>query len=261
MNYHSIKGGVNIMNVQDLVKQSFHGYVDCMKESIIKLIKEKPYNLDKWYLVLVENKDLPSIDQKLISIDSIDTLYEDTTKRINMILSYKDTAIDLEIFLGLETDEERESYCNSLIIDAIHRNIDNLTIYESDYLVTDEDDGLPLVAPPSLQPPPCLDDGTPIPTKKKSYRQVQRELFGVCRPDNLEKRYSASRIRKILKEKYNLGYIANTHYKYGRSNNAYQIVHEARQHYRITNLENDEVLIKRIYNHEIGKVLEEQGDY
>lgn len=124
-----------------------------------------------------------------------------------------------------------------------------------------EDDATPLVAPSSLQPPPCLDDGTPIPTKKKSYRQVQKELFGVCRPDNLEKRYSASRIRKILKGKYNLGYEPNSHYKYGRSNNAYQIVYEARQHYRITNLENDEVLIKRIYNHEIGKVLEERGDY
>ena len=249
------------MNVQDLVKQSFHGYVDCMKESIIKLIKEKPSNLDKWYLVLVENKDLPSIEQKLISIDSIDTLYEDTTKRINMILSYKDTAIDLEIFLGLETDEERESYCNSLIIDAIHRNIDNLTIYESEYLVTDENDGIPLVAPPSLQPPPYTDCGDPLPTKKKSYRQVQKELFGVCRPDNLEKRYSASRIRKILKEKYNLGYIANTHYKYGRANSKYSIVYEARQHYRIIDLNTGEVLIKRIYNHEIGKVLEENGDY
>ena len=249
------------MNIQELIKQSFHDYVNCMKESIIKLIKEKPYNLDKWYLVLVENKDLPSIEQKLISIDSIDTLYEDTTKRINMILSYKDTAIDLEIFLGLETDEERESYCNSLIIDAIHRNIDNLTIYESDYLVTDEDDEIPLVAPPSLQPPPYTDCGDPLPTKKKSYRQVQKELFGVCRPDNLEKRYSASRIRKILKEKYNLGYIANTHYKYGRANSKYSIVYEARQHYRIIDLNTDEVLIKRIYNHEIGKVLEENGDY
>ena len=249
------------MNIQELIKQSFHDYVNCMKESIIKLIKEKPYNLDKWYLVLVENKDLPSIEQKLISIDSIDTLYEDTTKRINMILSYKDTAIDLEIFLGLETDEERESYCNSLIIDAIHRNIDNLTIYESDYLVTDEYDGIPLVAPPSLQPPPYTDCGDPLPTKKKSYRQVQKELFGVCRPDNLEKRYSASRIRKILKEKYNLGYIANTHYKYGRANSKYSIVYEARQHYRIIDLNTDEVLIKRIYNHEIGKVLEENGDY
>ena len=249
------------MNIQELIKQSFHDYVNCMKESIIKLIKEKPYNLDKWYLVLVENKDLPSIDQKLISIDSIDTLYEDTTKRVNIILSQKDTAIDLEIFLGLETDEERESYCNSLIIDAIHRNIDNLTIYESDYLVTDEDDEIPLVAPPSLQPPPYTDCGDPLPTKKKSYRQVQKELFGVCRPDNLEKRYSASRIRKILKEKYNLGYIANTHYKYGRANSKYSIVYEARQHYRIIDLNTDEVLIKRIYNHEIGKVLEENGDY
>lgn len=249
------------MNVQDLVKQSFHDYVDCMKESIIKLIKEKPYNLDKWYLVLVENKDLPSIDKKLISIDSIDTLYEDTTKRVNIILSQKDTAIDLEIFLRLETDEERESYCNNLIIDAIHRNIDNLTIYESEYLVTDENDGIPLVAPPSLQPPPYTDCGDPLPTKKKSYRQVQKELFGVCRPDNLEKRYSASRIRKILKEKYNLGYIANTHYKYGRANSKYSIVYEARQHYRIIDLNTDEVLIKRIYNHEIGKVLEENGDY
>lgn len=123
------------------------------------------------------------------------------------------------------------------------------------------DDGVPIVAPPSLQPPPCLDDGTPIPTKKKSYRQVQRELFGVCRPDNLEKRYSASRIRKILKEKYNLGYIANTHYKYGRANSKYSIVYEARQHYRIIDLNTGEVLIKRIYNHEIGKVLEENGDY
>lgn len=249
------------MNIQELIKQSFHDYVNCMKESIIKLIKEKPYNLDKWYLVLVENKDLPSIDQKLISIDSIDTLYEDTTKRVNIILSQKDTAIDLEIFLGLETDEERESYCNSLIIDAIHRNIDNLTIYESDYLVTDEDDEIPLVAPPSLQPPPYTDCGDPLPIKKKSYRQVQKELFGVCRPDNLEKRYSASRIRKILKEKYNLGYIANTHYKYGRANSKYSIVYEARQHYRIIDLNTGEVLIKRIYNHEIGKVLEENGDY
>lgn len=249
------------MNIQELIKQSFHDYVDCMKESIIKLIKEKPYNLDKWYLVLVENKDLPSIDQKLISIDSIDTLYEDTTKRVNIILSQKDTAIDLENFLRLETDEERESYCNNLIIDAIHRNIDNLTIYESEYLVTDEDDGIPLVAPPSLQPPPYTDCGDPLPTKKKSYRQVQKELFGVCRPDNLEKRYSASRIRKILKEKYNLGYIANTHYKYGRANSKYSIVYEARQHYRIIDLNTGEVLIKRIYNHEIGKVLEENGDY
>ncbi|MDY4429044.1 MAG: hypothetical protein SPE25_08500 [Lachnospiraceae bacterium] len=123
------------------------------------------------------------------------------------------------------------------------------------------DDATPLVAPSSLQPPPYLDDGTPIPTKKKSYRQVQRELFGVCRPDNLTKRYSASRIRKILREKYNLGYEPNYHYKYGRANSKYSIVFEARQHYRITNLENDEVLIKRIYNHEIGKVLEERGDY
>ena len=124
-----------------------------------------------------------------------------------------------------------------------------------------EDDATPLVAPPSLQPPPYLDDETPIPTKKKSYRQVQRELFGVCRPDNLEKRYSASRIRKILKEKYNLDYIANTHYKYGRANSKYSIIYEARQHYRIIDLNTGEVLIKRIYNHQLGKVLEDEGVY
>lgn len=124
-----------------------------------------------------------------------------------------------------------------------------------------EDDATPLVAPSNLQPPPYLDADTPLPVKKKSYRQVQRELFGVCRPDNLTKRYSASRIRKILREKYNLGYEPNYHYKYGRANSKYSIVFEARQHYRITDLNTGDVLIKRIYNHQLGKVLEDEGVY
>ena len=41
-----------------------------------------------------------------------------------------------------------------------------------------EDDATPLVAPSNLQPPPYLDADTPLPVKKKSYRQVQKELFG-----------------------------------------------------------------------------------
>jgi len=251
------------MTAEELQKTIFHDYVDCNKDSILALTHDFYFGRDKGMLQLIHNKTLNCLKHRVKYDNSQSNDTDNSDSIYYTILTSGENALDLETILELGGEGKLEEYESNYTMNIIHRNIDALEVWVNVIKDEYEDDNVVLVAPPDLQEPPFLDMAKDIPVhvNKKDYRQVQKELFGVCRPNNLEKRYSASRIRKILREKYNCGYEPNTHYKYGRANSKYSILYEARQHYRITDLNTGDILIKRIYNHEIGKVLEENGDY
>ena len=89
--------------------------------------------------------------------------------------------------------------------------------------------------------------------KPKDYREAYRYWFGIDRPKPLEKKYSVSRIRKILAEVYdNYQLIDISEYKSNR--------YKYYTTYRVLDKDNN-IVISHCYLHDLGKMLEEAGDY